>query len=59
MNPPERRLQHLQGWPRKRTLLGLSGLAYLLLATRPVAIVGFGLVAAGRSLLEARCGKRV
>ncbi|MEY2645879.1 MAG: hypothetical protein RLZZ124_699 [Cyanobacteriota bacterium] len=53
-----RRLLRLQGPPRRRTLLGLGGLAYLLLAGRPVTLLGFAAVALGRSLLEGRCGKR-
>lgn len=53
-----RTLRHLQGAPRRRTLLGLGGLAYLLLAARPTALVGFAAVAVGRALLEGRCGKR-
>jgi len=51
-------LRRLQGPPRRRTLLGLGGLAYLLLAARPTALIGFGAVAVGRALLEGRCGKR-
>ncbi len=50
--------RHLQGPPRRRTLLGLGGLAYLLLAARPATLIGFGAVAVGRALLEGRCGKR-
>jgi hypothetical protein len=41
-----------------RTLLGLGGLAYLLLAARPAVLIGFGAVTVGRALLEGRCGKR-
>ena len=58
MNASARRLRHLQAPPRKRTLLGLGGLAYLLLAARPSALIGYGAVAVGRALLEGRCGKR-
>ena len=47
-----RPLRHLQGPPRRRTLLGLGGLAYLLLAARPATLIGFGAVAVGRALLE-------
>jgi len=54
----ERRLRHLQGPPRRRTLVGLGGLAYLLLAARPTTLISFGAVAVGRALLEGRCGKR-
>jgi len=53
-----RRLRHLQGPPRARTLLGLGGLTVLLLAARPVALLGYGAVVLGRGLLEGRCGKR-
>jgi hypothetical protein len=53
-----RTLRHLQGPPRRRTLLGLGGLAYLLLAARPAVLIGFGAVTVGRALLEGRCGKR-
>ena len=58
MNASPRRLRRLQGAPRHRTLLGLGGLAYLLLAARPTTLIGFGAVAVGRALLEGRCGKR-
>ena len=58
MSAPARQLRRLQGVPRKRTLAGLGGLAYLLLAARPAALIGFGAVAVGRALLEGRCGKR-
>ena len=53
-----RRLVRLQGRPRTRTLIGLGGLTYLLLAARPVTVLGFGAVALARALLEGRCGKR-
>jgi len=53
-----RRLVRLQGRPRSRTLIGLGGLTYLLLVSRPVTVLGFGAVALGRALLEGRCGKR-
>jgi hypothetical protein len=53
-----RQLRHLQGLPQAKTLLGLGGLAYLLLAARPVALFGYGAITLGRSLLARRCGKR-
>ncbi|NDG75023.1 MAG: hypothetical protein EBX49_06745 [Synechococcaceae bacterium WB8_1B_136] len=53
-----RRMLRLQALPRKRTLLGLGALAYVLTAARPVALVGFGTVAAWRALAGGRCGKR-
>jgi hypothetical protein len=58
VNAGPARLRRLQGLPRKRTLLGLGGLAYLLLVARPGTLIGFGAVALGRALLEGRCGKR-
>ena len=58
MNGARRPLLQLNGPPRKRTLAGLGGLAYLLLAARPTTLIGFGAVALTRALLEGRCGKR-
>jgi len=55
---PRRGLRRLQGTPRKRTLLGLGAMAYLLSVGRPVVLVGFGAVAIGRALTAGRCGKR-
>ena len=54
----QRQLRRLQGPPRTRTLLGLGGLTYLLLAARPVTLLGYGALVLGRGLLEGRCGKR-
>ncbi|MFM2158213.1 MAG: hypothetical protein RLZZ124_687 [Cyanobacteriota bacterium] len=58
MSGEVRRLRRLQGPPRKRTLLGLSGLALLLSSARPAVLVAYAGVAMGRALLEGRWGKR-
>lgn len=52
-----RQLLHLQGPPRKRTVMALSTLAYLWLM-RPTVLVGFGAVAACRTVFAGRYGKR-